>query len=443
MKNTEVVIAPANTDLNRGDQALVWETARIIMDSKDSTNISLISYGNSENEKYMQNRQSKKNGYNFIDPLIPHPSRVLNGKLKNNSLKAIIWGIVSLRDIIPRLMILSKSNIISKIGKGLLTSNEKELINEYLKFDMIVYKGGGFIHSYGKISDIYVFMYQLYYAIFAKRNNKKVIFLPNSFGPFQNSIAKKLYINIMNKADLITVREKISEEQNNNILNNQSFLYPDLGFFIKKNKSFDFYKYLTKNNIEIDNSKKNIGITVRPYNFSGHKNKEMLYKKYIKSISKFIEKYQENYNIFLIAQTMGPSDHENDGLAIKDVQNNLRNKVSIISDIDLNANDLVSIYGHMDFVIGTRFHSVIFAFTQCVPCIAISYGGNKGEGIMKDFSLGKYEVKIDEINESHLIQLFNELINDSDIKGIISEKLEEYNIQRNELTIKINEVLQN
>ncbi|WP_204200669.1 polysaccharide pyruvyl transferase family protein [Mammaliicoccus sciuri] len=443
MKNTEVVIAPANTDLNRGDQALVWETARIIIDSKDSTNISLISYGNSENEKYMQNRQSKKKGYNFIDPLIPHPSRVLNGKLKNNSLKAIIWGIVSLRDIIPRLMILSKSNIISKIGKGLLTSNEKELINEYLKFDMIVYKGGGFIHSYGKISDIYVFMYQLYYAIFAKRNNKKVIFLPNSFGPFQNSIAKKLYINIMNKADLITVREKISEEQNNNILNNQSFLYPDLGFFIKKNKSFDFYKYLTKNNIEIDNSKKNIGITVRPYNFSGHKNKEMLYKKYIKSISKFIEKYQENYNIFLIAQTMGPSDHENDGLAIKDVQNNLRNKVSIISDIDLNANDLVSIYGHMDFVIGTRFHSVIFAFTQCVPCIAISYGGNKGEGIMKDFSLGKYEVKIDEINESHLIQLFNELINDSDIKGIISEKLEEYNIQRNELTIKINEVLQN
>lgn len=443
MKNLEVVIAPANTDLNRGDQALVWETARIIKDSNEGTNITLISYGNTKQEKYMQNRQSKKNGFKFIDPLIPHPSRVLNSKIKNNLLKASVWTLVSLRDIIPRLMILSKSNLMTKIGGALLSNKEKEIIEEYLKFDVIVYKGGGFIHSYGKVSDIYVFIYQLYYAIFAKRNNKKVMFLPNSFGPFKNSLARKIYINIMNKTDLITVRENISKEQNDNILKTQSFYYPDLGFFIEKNKNFDFYEYLNQNNIVYDKSKKNIGITVRPYNFSGHTNKDELYVKYIKSVSKFIEKYQEIYNIFLIAQTMGPSNHENDGLAIKEVQKYLKKEVSIISDIELNANDLVSIYGHMDYVIGTRFHSVIFAFTQCVPCIAISYGGNKGEGIMKDFSLGKYEIKIDEINDNNLIQLFNDLINDNSVQGKISEKLDEYNIQRNELIIKINEVLEN
>lgn len=442
MKNLEVVIAPANTDLNRGDQALVWETARIIKDSKEDTNITLISYGNTKKEKYLQNRQSKKNGFKFIDPLIPHPSRVLNGRIKNNLLKAIVWTLVSVKDIIPRLMILSKSKLIAKIGGAILSDKEKAIINEYYKFDVIVYKGGGFIHSYGKISDIYVFIYQLYYAIFAKRNNKKVIFLPNSFGPFKNSLARKIYINIMNKTDLITVRENISKEQNDNILKNQSFYYPDLGFFIYKNQNFDFYKYLNQNNILYDKSNKNIGVTVRPYNFSGHKNKDELYTKYIKSVSKFIENYQGNYNIFLIAQTMGPSDHENDELAIEEVQKCLKNKVSVISDIELNANDLVSIYGHMDYIIGTRFHSVIFAFTQCVPCIAISYGGNKGEGIMKDFSLGKYEIKIDGINENNLIQLFDDLINDSSVQEKISGKLDEYNIQRNELIIKINEVLE-
>lgn len=441
MKNIEVVIAPANTDLNRGDQALVWETARIINDSNVDTNITLISYGNTKKEKHMQNRQSKEKGFKFIDPLIPHPSRVLNGKIKNNLLKAIVWVIVSFRDIIPRLMILSQSNLITKMGGLLLSNKEKKIIKDYLKFDVIVYKGGGFIHSYGKISDIYIFIYQLYYAIFAKRNGKKVIFLPNSFGPFKNALAKKIYIYIMNKTDLITVRENISKKQNANILKTQSFYFPDLGFFIEKNKNFDFYKYLKQNNIEYDKSKENIGITVRPYNFSGHKNKDELFVKYIKSVSKFIEKYQKRYNIFLIAQTMGPSNHENDRLAIKEVQKYLKKEVNIVSDFELNANDLVSIYGHMDYVIGTRFHSVIFAFTQYVPCIAISYGGNKGEGIMKDFSLGKYEIKIDEISENYLVQLFNDLINDTSLQERISRKLEEYNIQRNELIIKINEVL--
>src|SRR5699024_12558143 len=111
--------------------------------------------------------------------------------------------------------------------------------------------------------------------------------------------------------------------------------------------------------------------------------------------------------------------------------------------IELIAIYLLSLYVYIDYVNGIRFHSVIFAFTQCVLCIAISYGGNKGEGIMKDILLLKYEIKIDEINDNNLIQLFNDLINDNSVQGKISEKLDEYNIQRNELIIKINEVLEN
>lgn len=441
MKKHRIVIAPANTDLNRGDQALVWETAQILKDSYEEADITLISYGNSEKEKYLQTRQSELKGFKFIDPIIPHPSRFFNEKLNNKIFKSIVWTFVSIGDIIPRLMILSKITIIKKIGNVLLTKKEREIINNYLEFDTIAYKGGGFIHSYGKISDIYVFIYQLYYVIFAKRFNKKVVFLPNSFGPFKNKVAKKIYKIFMNKVDLITVREKISENQNNNILKNKSYFYPDLGFYIKKNEDFNFNDYLTQNKLQKNNHYKNIGITVRPYNFSGHKDTKKLYEKYIKSISEFIKNFQKEYNFYLIAQTMGPSNHENDHLAINAVQNNLDKKVNVISDLELNANDLVSIYSEMDYVIGTRFHSVIFSFTQQIPCIAISYGGNKGEGIMKNFSLEDYEIKIDEINEKDLIEMFKRLIKDKNVTKNISVKLEEYISEREKLILKIKKAL--
>lgn len=57
----KVLIVPFNTDLNRGDQALVWETARIIRSVYvEAVDIHVLESGYNENEIKRQSSQSEK-----------------------------------------------------------------------------------------------------------------------------------------------------------------------------------------------------------------------------------------------------------------------------------------------------------------------------------------------------------------------------------------------
>ena len=59
-----------------------------------------------------------------------------------------------------------------------------------------------------------------------------------------------------------------------------------------------------------------------------------------------------------------------------------------------------------------------------MPAIAITYGGNKGDGIMNDLGLGNYATPIDAVTEKILIEKFQEISDGYDqIKSSILEKL--------------------
>src|SRR5690606_12214726 len=73
------------------------------------------------------------------------------------------------------------------------------------------------------------------------------------------------------------------------------------------------------------------------------------------------------------------------------------------------------VYSNLDFFVGTRFHSVIFSMTSCVPSIAIAYGGNKGRGIMQDFNLSEYVIHIDDVNKEDLLEMFLRLEQNKDL----------------------------
>jgi colanic acid/amylovoran biosynthesis protein len=59
--------------------------------------------------------------------------------------------------------------------------------------------------------------------------------------------------------------------------------------------------------------------------------------------------------------------------------------------------------------VGTRFHSVIFSLTSCVPSIAIGYGGNKAKGIMADFNMPDFTIPIEAVSAEKLKQMFAHL----------------------------------
>jgi len=412
------LIIPSNTDLNRGDQALVWNTMKLARQAGcEGTYYMLASDKNST-------RQSQSIGIHILSPILKHPSRKFKAKNNYEYNKTLIlkWGLVSIVDLIKSLLILSRFTRILILP--LLSKEEKKTLDVMKECKICFVKGGGFIHSAGKITDLYTIYYQLFHIQLAHNFNKQVYVMPNSFGPFRGFCVKPLVRKVLRKCKLVTVRESISKKMLDEIgVNN--YLFPDLGFALTKGqKEYNEISVLR----EQHPNRKLVAITVRPYRFPTSSDPVQKYRNYIQSVITFSKwLYSKNYFPVFVEHTLSETTHENDRSCIVDIVCNLlKGEYAIIGDKDYTCRDLKAIYSKFDYVIGTRFHSVIFSLAEGVPSIAITYGGNKGQGIMRDMGLSDYAIPMSDFNIEKAIIAFSILCKN---REAVCSKLAQCNLE--------------
>lgn len=416
----QILIIPGNTDLNRGDQALVWESISLAEDVYGIEETQCVLMSNLDGaDAYLQNRQTKELGYKFVNTLIKHPGRHYATKAEDSKgySKSTLfqWGVQAIKDYSHTRLLLSKYAIIRKAGERFLSKSEKETLDAVKSSDAVFVKGGGFIHSYGAITDAYFIYYLTYHIRLAEAYGKKVFLLPNSVGPLKNGWAKRIALKAIKHCVLVTVRENISRK----LLASfgvDTFLFPDLGFFLKPSDK-DMRDYLSGKGVPLNQKK--VVITLRPYRFQGFNNAGQLYDNYINGFVGFVMNLIDGgYHVTFMAHTLGPSSHEDDRIAIKDVINllpeKIQGKISYIEDYELGCKEVEKIYSYYDYMIGTRFHSVIFSLNVGVPSIAIAYGGNKSKGIMSVIGNGDFCIDMDKVNEDLLKDKFNDLVKERD-----------------------------
>ncbi len=440
----KILIIPANTDLNRGDQALIWESARLIEDIYGKENVSFSVIASEEDEtSELQKHQTAALGFKFVPALLNHPSRKFkrnNDDSKSYSKRTLLkWGLQAVLDYLHTFMLLSKCGAVRNFGQCFLNVSEKNTLKAFKESDAIFVKGGGFLHSYGTITDPYFIYFLTYHIRLAIALGKKVYMLPNSIGPLKNPIAKRIAIKTLRECTLVSVRENISRDFLGSI-GIFSVLFPDLGFFLKPTeKNMD--DYLAKQGVPIEDKK--VVLTLRPYRFQGYDNADRLYENYLNGVTCLVKHlHAKGYHTSFLAHTLGPSTHEDDRLAIKEVMSRLdddsRKSISYLEDIDLTCRDVEKIYASFDYMIGTRFHSVIFSLNVNVPSIAIAYGGNKGKGIMNILGNDAFSIDMDKISGDSLINLFDKLECDREsyLQNLI-EKRQVINQQREALITQI------
>ena len=396
------LIIPDCSDYNRGDQALIWETIRIAKDS------------GFQGEYYMQYAgtdcsQSVSEGIKLFEPVLLHPSR---GRVDNNvNYKAVMmrWGAKALLDFISSLLTLCVCRN-KVLCKTLLSIKTQETINLFRESTAAFVKGGGFIHSFGGFTAFYFIYYHLYSIYLAHALKVPVYIMPNSFGPIDGFLCKWQVKKALKKCKLVYCREQVSFDY-------MSLHFPKIQF----RKSFDLGLYLehdlTDNHYQMPDSIVKVAITVRPYRFPEHDNGVELYRDYILNMRGFILWLMKNdYYPVLVQHTLAQNTHEDDMQAIKEITSLLpQNGYGVLADRSFNCRQMKSLYSHFDYIVGTRFHSVIFSMMEGVPAIAIAYGGNKSRGIMKDMGLSEYVIGIDEVETDHLVSLFNKLVDNQDI----------------------------
>ena len=411
----KAIIVPGVTDLNKGDQALVWESVRLIEDTNLFDNIYILDSGDTDEEKEKLCTQSKKQGFQILTNILPHPRR---GKHKKNEhviesklelLKQTFYGF---SDFIYSLIMLTVCNKLL-LAKLLISKNKAQTIKEFKEADAIFVKGGGFIHAYGEKTAPYLMWYFLFYVRLAQKLNKKVIFLPNSFGPFEGFTVKKQVKSVLKKIDIIYARENISADKLGSLLGRKIKVEKDLGFFLEKDEQNNVIEIFEKYNITKE--EKIVGITVRPWRFPGFDNPAVLYENYIISMVSLI-KYlnEEGYKVVLCNQSLGPNAHEDDRNAIQEVLNRIQSHNIVWINENLDCKSLKTLYSNFDFFIGTRFHSIIFSLTSSIPSIAVAYGGNKAIGIMKDLGLEEYVLSIEKLDFNELKMTFENLVSRKD-----------------------------
>jgi colanic acid/amylovoran biosynthesis protein len=91
-------------------------------------------------------------------------------------------------------------------------------------------------------------------------------------------------------------------------------------------------------------------------------------------------------------------------------------------------------HSELDFLIGTRFHSVIFSLTSGVPCIAIEYQ-HKSRGIMRELGLEHWVLAIGDVTEERLGNLFDEMVRERDTyRNHLTEVMPQYVRRANAVT---------
>jgi len=442
----KAIIVPGVTDLNKGDQALVWESHRLVEDIGLFHEIYLLSSGDTKEEEELLCSQTKQRGFKFIQKILKHPRRgrhIEKEAIKDSPLSLFILFFNAFKDFVSTsfLLFLCKND---KLVKLFFDKNTYTTLSHFKESDVIFVKGGGFIHAYGEKTAPYLMWYFLFYTRLAKRLSKKVVFLPNSFGPFIGLTVKNQVRKVFNQVDKVFARELKSSTKLGRLLGKSIEVSPDLGFYLRlpikdANQNSLLEKY------GLSKEEKIIGITVRPWRFPGAENPGSKYLNYINSVTHLIKHLIEiNYKVALCNQSIGPNAHEDDRNAINEVTSSISSKNLVWINEDLPCDELKSLYSNFHAFIGTRFHSVIFSLTSTVPSIAIGYGGNKAEGIMSDFNLKEFVVQIEDVSSTILIEKFNELIkNHEKIKCELKLMVKEINEQRSDTIESIKKIVSN
>ncbi len=419
------VILPECDDGNRGDQALVWQTKQIAENAGYIGQYYMLCEANSV-------MHSKDMNIKAICPVLRHPGR--KSKSKDNSkydIKLLVrWGLVAMGDYLYSKLLLNR--VTRPIVKRFLPKDIKKSYDIFEESEAFFVKGGGFIHSYGGITDIYQIYFFMYHIRLALSMKKPVYIMPNSFGPFNAPTVKRQVRKVLSKCQLVCSRESISQKALLDI-GVDNVLYPDLAFALNKNEVvIDELAEISK----MAGERKLIALTARPYRFNGSENSDERYENYIKTLKKTCDwLYENGFFPVLTEQVISHMKNESDISGIKDISKHLdKQKHYVFSNHKYSCADLKKFYSQMYFTIGTRFHSVIFSLAERVPCIAITYGGNKGQGIMRDLGLSEYAVPIEEVSYEQLIYKIEFLLdNYSSYQEKIDVKMIEFKDKLTEL----------
>lgn len=228
-----------------------------------------------------------------------------------------------------------------------------------LKTDVFMSGGGTLMQN---VTSTRSFFYYIGLILLAKLMLKKVVVFAQGFGPLKGGFSRGLARLILNRVDLITLRDRVSYNEifKLGIKRPKIYVTADPSLILKTPPVVEGHKVLGLEGVR--SGRPLLGIAVR--SIPGSKE-----DKFYKSLAEVIDWLSQKYKyapVFVLFQC--PQDMHETSRVI----NYMQEKSSVIFRM-CRPQEMLSLVSNFDLLIGMRLHSLIFSAMSHVPMLGLSY----------------------------------------------------------------------
>lgn len=223
---------------------------------------------------------------------------------------------------------------------------------------MLLFGGGSLLQDVTSCKSI---LYYLAVIFLAERCKMKTMLYANGIGPVKNKFNRFLSNRILNKVNIITLRDDKSDEElkSLNVTKPKVVITADPAFTIDKDFSLSG-KYFT-NRAGVPADARLCVVSIREWKKSS--------EHFGDELSKLLDYMVKTYGLYpLFVPLQYPQDLE----ISKCVIDKMEEKAYIISR-ELTVAEMFSVLSEAEIIIGMRLHSLIYATTLEIPAMALVY----------------------------------------------------------------------
>ncbi|RKY84246.1 hypothetical protein DRQ11_11855 [candidate division KSB1 bacterium] len=253
----------------------------------------------------------------------------------------------------------------------------KEVIKAYLDSDVVISIGAERINDNFRPQ----LPFALYGYWFGKMLKKPVVLYAQTIGPFRHKLSRWLTKKILNKVDIITVRDKRSRIllDEMGITNPKIELVADPAILQQTVSPTEAEKLLLAEGVD-RSQRPLIGISVLKWTYVNareNKDPQTYYREYVSSIAKLADYLVEKIGagvVFVSTNFARYNNRDDDVMVAKEVQRQMRHsdKAWVLEKL-YSPKELKGIIGQMGMFIASRMHSCIFSTGMAVPTLALNY----------------------------------------------------------------------
>lgn len=268
----------------------------------------------------------------------------------------------------------------------------------------------GSIAGGDSFSDIYGLRRLLYVAlpqILVLWMNKPLVLLPQTFGPFDSALSKRIAGYIFSHARKIYSRDRAGLETvrlqtgGNDDNGRVEFAY-DMGFALEP--------HILPERIppwlaQYDRKTPLVGVNINGLLYIGGYTRGNMFglkTEYSRVIHDIVASLVRKHgvHVMLVPHVFGAGNKESDADACRSVyekaDKDTKEYIYLLNEY-YDQHETKALIGHCDFFIGSRMHACIAALSQCVPAIGLAYS-EKFKGVFESFGLSDLIIDMRTVN---------------------------------------------